>query len=359
MPTPPGVRLGTGPLGFSSSTASVTYTSTTSSATASTTASSSSSTTSSHTVGSNTNLVQIHLGGPFLPDGLGFPHDPEITVGPNRDEILNGKVVTINQTSDVMPGVRQKLTGLGMGAGVGLANLHDEQTAQQIFMYKAQLQRQKGDCQINPFEGINTEIDSETLLSLESDAVTEIAPATPDAAPATDLSRYNAQAGESLLAAARRRLRDGSTTGRCYYDVKRAVNSVYGPLLSGLSAYMAADQLAASPYFQELRGSQQELRAQLASLPAGAVVVWGPSPDPNVRARNRDSGYNHGHISIADGQGYEISDHRELQMNPHYAGGEVRIFLPTARAGTLNPSGSGSAASSITAPSTTAPRTTG
>ncbi|MBF2054317.1 MAG: hypothetical protein IGS03_12770 [Candidatus Sericytochromatia bacterium] len=101
-------------------------------------------------------------------------------------------------------------------------------------------------------------------------------------------------------------------TGWCYQYVAESIHAFVPAFLSGEHAYMAADQLAAHPRFDEV----QLLPAQLAELPAGAVVVWSKGSSPS------------GHISIADGRGYEISDHRARQMQRHYGGGSFRVFLP-------------------------------
>jgi hypothetical protein len=101
-------------------------------------------------------------------------------------------------------------------------------------------------------------------------------------------------------------------TGYCYQYVASSIHAHVPAFLSGLHAYMAADQLASSPYFKEV-GLASE---QLALLPAGAVVVWSQGSSES------------GHISIADGQGHEISDHIAPQMQAHYGGGAYRVFLP-------------------------------
>jgi len=101
-------------------------------------------------------------------------------------------------------------------------------------------------------------------------------------------------------------------TGYCYQYVAQAIHQNIPAFLWGEHAYMAADQLAASPAFRELSVSQQELNV----LPAGTVVVW-----------NKGSSAS-GHISIADGRGNEISDHIAPQMLSHYGGGSYRVFLP-------------------------------
>ncbi|MGV3523414.1 MAG: hypothetical protein ACO1RX_04280 [Candidatus Sericytochromatia bacterium] len=104
-------------------------------------------------------------------------------------------------------------------------------------------------------------------------------------------------------------------TGYCYQYVAGAIHAQLPAFLSGGHAYMAADQLASSPYFQEISVSRQ----QLASLPAGSVVVWSQGTSES------------GHISIADGRGNEVSDHIAPQMSAHYGGGSPRVFVPSVR----------------------------
>jgi len=101
-------------------------------------------------------------------------------------------------------------------------------------------------------------------------------------------------------------------TGYCYQYVAQAIHSQYTPFLSGMHAYLAAEQLASNPLFKEV----QVAPALLPALPAGAVVVWGQGSSES------------GHISIADGRGQEISDHIAPQMTAHYGGAQARVFVP-------------------------------
>ncbi len=100
---------------------------------------------------------------------------------------------------------------------------------------------------------------------------------------------------------------------RCYQWVANALDRV-GVHLKGGSAYMAADQLARSPKFREVQMSRQ----QLTCLPPGAVVVWAGSP--------ATTGHGHGHISVAMGDGRELSDRPRKQLTNY--GKSFRVFLP-------------------------------
>ena len=97
----------------------------------------------------------------------------------------------------------------------------------------------------------------------------------------------------------------------CYRGVKWAL-ARQGVNLHGVSAYMAAGQLARNGNFQEVRGLS---RGDLRGLPPGAVVVW-----------NRGPGHPHGHISVALGNGTEASDviRRQIQNYPS----SFRVFMP-------------------------------
>jgi hypothetical protein len=125
-------------------------------------------------------------------------------------------------------------------------------------------------------------------------------------------SSFDSSAGGQLASFALSQATGG--TGYCYHYVATAIHAQVPAFLSGGHAYMAADQLAASPYFQEVSLPA----SSLTTLPAGAVVVW-------------DKGHSEsGHISIADGRGNEISDHLSVQMTSHYGGGSYRVFVRSA-----------------------------
>ena len=129
----------------------------------------------------------------------------------------------------------------------------------------------------------------------------------------TDAGLPETSAGRALAAEASRIATMRNTTGRCYAGVADAVDAKVGRFLWGMSAYMAADQLAARPEFKEVNVSTEEL----SKLPAGAIVVWGKtnvSPD--------------GHISIALGDGREASDHIDTQRTHLRGFTNFRVFIP-------------------------------
>ena len=133
-------------------------------------------------------------------------------------------------------------------------------------------------------------------------------------ATASEVSSSSSAAGNSLASRARNIATSRNTTGRCYSGVADAVDAEVGRFLHGASAYMAADQLATHPSFQEIDTSASNLR----DLPAGAVVVWG-----------RTGVSPHGHISIALGDGREASDHIDVQRTQLRGHTNVRVFMPS------------------------------
>lgn len=122
--------------------------------------------------------------------------------------------------------------------------------------------------------------------------------------------QYSAQLGQKLAAYARSHV--SGTRWNCYRYVAYAIHANVGSFLQGMHAYMAADYLAVNQHFKEIFVSVPEL----TELPAGAIVVWGKGSSRS------------GHISIADGNGKEISDHISPQMLAHYGGAPARVFLP-------------------------------
>lgn len=143
---------------------------------------------------------------------------------------------------------------------------------------------------------------------------------TPNAAPAAKVAgpaKVDGQPksgfGEKLARDARRIAESGvAGSGR---NCKRGVRMAFeknGMGLSGVSAYMAADQLAKNKNFSEAKGlSRQDLK----ELPPGATVVW-----------NRGKGRPHGHISIAQGNGREASDVMRNQIVNYPT--SYRVFMP-------------------------------
>ncbi|MEK7431858.1 MAG: peptidoglycan-binding domain-containing protein [Cyanobacteriota bacterium] len=116
-----------------------------------------------------------------------------------------------------------------------------------------------------------------------------------------------------LAKAAEKVARARGTFGMCYAGVATAMDRVFGGIVYGNSAYMAAPQLASNKKFKEVKIKSSEL----PKLPAGAVVVWGKTKDSP-----------HGHISVALGNGKEASDHITNQLTNLRGYTNCRVFLP-------------------------------
>ena len=133
-------------------------------------------------------------------------------------------------------------------------------------------------------------------------------------------ANYNAEAGQALANSA---LNVPGTYGRCLGGVNNSLcnTEYFGDGMWFESAYMAIDALQGNVSgYENLASKFEEVtdsvsREELASLPAGAIVVWEQDPQ-NV----------HGHISISLGDGRESSDHiiaQEVNRDAQY-----HVFIP-------------------------------
>ena len=126
--------------------------------------------------------------------------------------------------------------------------------------------------------------------------------------------------GESLVANAEKvAVSMGNSYGKCLTGVNIAFNKTFGNVLKYTqSAYQAIDALEKDKRFKEVDWDKK------STLPAGTVVAWEQGSSP------------HGHISIADGKGNEISDHKTKQRTSHYGGGRARVFVPSGQEGSVS-----------------------
>jgi hypothetical protein len=208
---------------------------------------------------------------------------------PSISEIKQGALLRLGQQGQAVKEVKDLLNGLGYPV------TQHEHFDRETLNHVGQFQEKHRLVQPNsPFWGI---IGPETLEKLQKEA---------------ERGNYNPRFGRALVNYARARVI--GTERYCYRFVAEAIHAFTDPFLVGYHAYMAADYLAKSRSFHEIFPSVKALE----KLPAGAIVVWGKG---NSRS---------GHISIADGQGNEISDHIRPQMLSHYGGASFRAFLPVA-----------------------------
>lgn len=198
---------------------------------------------------------------------------------PTLDEVKAGAVLEANQSGPIVTELQTRLTQLGFGVAATGTFGPTTQVTLQAF------QRTQG---IEP----TGRFGPTTLQALEQ------------AEKGGALAKKIAQQAEQIA-------RQRDTVGQCYEAVAEAIETHISPFLWGMSAWMAADQLAASSAFREIPLTG----ADLPTLPAGTIVVWEKGSSP------------HGHISVALGDGREASDHIAEQMTSHYGGGKARAFV--------------------------------
>lgn len=140
-------------------------------------------------------------------------------------------------------------------------------------------------------------------------------------------------AGDALATAAERVAASGAhPAGKCYRAVKSAVHDGVGLSLTGVSAYMAAGQLAQSNLFTEVSVPDMnaaDLRGWLRTLPRGAVLVFAKSDsheDGHIGIRTSNAAPNTSGRAL----NLEASDTLRDVGNPANYGG-VRVFVPVDR----------------------------
>ncbi|MCR5261591.1 MAG: hypothetical protein K6C94_07100 [Candidatus Gastranaerophilales bacterium] len=136
--------------------------------------------------------------------------------------------------------------------------------------------------------------------------------------------------GEELVDVAKQMLEKyGSSSGYCATGVSRTFAMAYGLNLHGNGCDWDSnmDSLVEQGYFVEVTGDYAT-SADLANCPAGAVVCW-----ENTGGHN-GGGAQYGHVTIADGQGGEISDHYAANIYQSIGGGrtQYRVYLPVESA---------------------------
>ena len=121
--------------------------------------------------------------------------------------------------------------------------------------------------------------------------------------------------GEELAEIARTTGGAEGTTGWCLKGVNDSLEKAYGFRLSYNSAYQALGEMQNKEGFEDVT-SQYTTDDDLRNLPAGAMVIW-----------ENGNGHQHGHISIALGNGQEASDHIQNQTTTRY-GTKFHVFMP-------------------------------
>ncbi len=131
--------------------------------------------------------------------------------------------------------------------------------------------------------------------------------------------------GEELADTAKQMLsKYGETKNLCATGVSRTFEMAYGVSLHGNGCDWAnnMDNLVSQGAFKEVTGEYAS-SADLANLPAGAVVCW------EATGANTPAG-KYGHVAIADGNGGEISDHYRSNIYKSVGGRSdtYRVYVP-------------------------------
>ncbi|MBQ3102622.1 MAG: hypothetical protein IJB79_00795 [Candidatus Gastranaerophilales bacterium] len=139
------------------------------------------------------------------------------------------------------------------------------------------------------------------------------------------LNLYDEEKGEMLINTARRMLEQrGSTTGYCATGVHHTIKMAYGISMGGNGCDWDTnmEKLVEQGLFVEVT-SEYPNASSLKEVKAGAVICW-----ENTGVQD-GSGGQYGHVTIADGQGGEISDHyQSLILSVGGRSDLYRVFIP-------------------------------
>lgn len=137
---------------------------------------------------------------------------------------------------------------------------------------------------------------------------------------------YDEEEGQRLVDTAKQMLSEyGSSTGYCATGVSRTMRMAYGIEMHGNGCDWDTnmEKLVDKGMFTEVTDDYPSSN-DLSSLPAGAVVCW-----ENTGGKN-GGGAQYGHVTIADGNGGEISDHYQANIYKSIGGrsDQYRVFIP-------------------------------
>ncbi len=140
------------------------------------------------------------------------------------------------------------------------------------------------------------------------------------------IDQYDAAEGQRLVDTAMEMLsKYGSSTGYCATGVSRTMAMAYGISMGGNGCDWDSnmDQLVSKGMFVEVT-SEYPSSGDLTNLPAGAVVCW------EATTGTGGGGYEYGHVTIADGNGGEISDHHASNIYQTIGGRSdtYRVYIP-------------------------------
>lgn len=137
---------------------------------------------------------------------------------------------------------------------------------------------------------------------------------------------YDAEEGENLVNYAKQMLaKYGSSSGYCATGVSRTFSMAYGIQMGGNGCDWDTnmEKLVQEGMFAEVTDNYASA-SDLSSLPAGAVVCW------EATGGTSGGGAQYGHVTIADGNGGEISDHYVQNIYTNIGGRSdtYRVFIP-------------------------------
>ena len=155
---------------------------------------------------------------------------------------------------------------------------------------------------------------------------------------------YNEKVGSEFAKKASKTGGVRGTTGKCATGVSESYNAYFGVSMHG-DGKDWDENMRTQSNFKEISTaglSKSELKDMLQNLPAGAVVCW-ESQDQNGDGRLSKSGHGkggageyYGHVTVADGNGGEYSDHysshlytSRLDYND-FSNDKCAIFIPIA-----------------------------
>ena len=257
--------------------------------------------------------VPVDLRLPGLPFGPAAPTleflQDTLPQGPGLAEIKNGEILAPGQRGPAVPALRALLTEAGYAVPLKGENmdLMDELVVAALSRFQLTEKLVAPD---SPHKGL---LGPTTLARLQKEAAED---------------DYDPEAGKRIAKAAlKAKLNDHSSGRQCYaYAANYIEHGVKSNFLTGLHAYMAADQLAKSPYFKEEKVSP----ANLKDLPDGAVIVYAAQ-----------GGHRSGHIDVVathpkSSARLAISDFtRPLEPSPwgnvSAAKVKYRVFLPVEK----------------------------
>lgn len=139
------------------------------------------------------------------------------------------------------------------------------------------------------------------------------------------LNKYDEEEGQRLVDTAKQMLAEyGESHGWCATGVSRTINMAYGIKMGGNGCDWDTnmEKLVEKGMFAEVT-EEYPSAGDLSSLPAGAVVCW------EATTGKGNGGAKYGHVTIADGNGGEISDHYQSSIYKSVGGRSdtYRIFI--------------------------------